>query len=71
LKHMKRHKAPGMSELAAEMIQSTGTLELSGYWIYVMELLKKVVFQRTGSQEWYYQFTRRKGIEWRWIIQRN
>jgi len=38
LKKMKRHKAPGMSGLEAEMIQFTGILELSGNWIYVMEL---------------------------------
>jgi len=39
-------------------------LGLSGYWIYVMELWKKVVFQRTGSQVWYYQFTNGNGIQW-------
>ena len=38
LKNMKRHKAPGLSGLVAEMIQTTGILELSGYWTYVMEL---------------------------------
>jgi len=38
LKKMKRYKAPGMSGLVAEMIQSTGILELTGYWICVMEL---------------------------------
>jgi len=36
LKNMKRHKAPGLPGLAAEMVQTTGILELSGYWIYVM-----------------------------------
>jgi len=40
LKQMKRHKAPGLSGLVAEIIQAQGIglLELSGYWIYVMEL---------------------------------
>jgi len=38
LKQIKRHKATGLSELVAKMIQSTGILELTGYWIYVMEL---------------------------------
>jgi len=40
LKKMKRHKAPGLSGLVAEMIQATELLELrlSGYWIYVMVL---------------------------------
>jgi len=33
-----RHKATGLSGLVAEMIQSTGILELSGYWIYTVEL---------------------------------
>jgi len=31
LKKMKRHKAPGLSGLVAEMIQATGILECSGY----------------------------------------
>ena len=38
LKRMKRHKAPGLSGLVAEMIQPQGIWELSGYWIYIMEL---------------------------------
>ena len=38
LKKMKRHKPPGLSGLAAEMIKPQGILELSGYWIYVMVL---------------------------------
>jgi len=38
LKKMKRHKAPGLSGLSAEMIQATEGIELSGYWIYVMVL---------------------------------
>jgi len=38
LKKMKRHKAPGMSGLVAEMIQATGVLQLCEYWIYVIEL---------------------------------
>ena len=71
LKKMKRHKAPGMSGLVAEMTNPQGILELSGYWIYVMELWKIVVFQRTGSQAWYYQFTNGKGSNGVWIIQRN
>jgi len=25
---------------------------------------RKVAFQRTGSQVWYYQFTKRMGIQW-------
>jgi len=33
-----------------------------GYWIYVMVLWKNVASQRTWSQVWYYQFTKRKGI---------
>jgi len=57
LKKVKTHKAPGLSGLVAEM-------ELSGYWTYVMVLLKKVASQRTGSQVWYYQFTKGKGIHW-------
>jgi len=32
------HKAPGLSELVAKMIQATEVLEFSGYWIYVMIL---------------------------------
>ena len=32
-KKMKRHKAPGFSGLVADMIQATGILELSRYWI--------------------------------------
>jgi len=31
LKKMKRHKAPGLSGLVAEMIQATGILESSGF----------------------------------------
>jgi len=38
LKKMKRHKPPRLSGLVAEMIQTTGILELNGYWTYVMEL---------------------------------
>ena len=41
LKKMKRHKAPGLSGLSAEMLQATegtGTQWFSGYWIYVMVL---------------------------------
>jgi len=38
LKKMKIHKASDLSRLVAEMIQATGILELSGYWIYVMIL---------------------------------
>ena len=38
LKRMKKHKAPGLSELTAEMMQAAGTLELSGYWTYVTGL---------------------------------
>jgi len=39
LKKMKRHKAPGLLGLVAEMIQATGgILELRRYWIYVMVL---------------------------------
>ena len=38
LKKMKKHKAPGLTGLVAEMIQTTGVLELSGYWTYVIEL---------------------------------
>ena len=40
LKKMKRHKAPGLSAwLSAAMIYKLQkVLELSGYWIYVMEL---------------------------------
>ena len=34
LKKMKKHKAPGLSELVAEMMQCTGILELSGYLTY-------------------------------------
>jgi len=37
-KKMKRHKAPGLSGLVAQMTQSQEILELSGYWIYVMVL---------------------------------
>jgi len=44
------------------MIQTTGILDLSGYWNYVMVLWKKVASKRTGSQVWYYQFTKRKGM---------
>jgi len=43
---------------------STYQYELSGDWIYVMELQKKVVFQGTRSQVWNYQFTMGKGIQW-------
>jgi len=36
---MKRQKAPGLSGLAAEMVQTTpGISELTGYCIYVMVL---------------------------------
>ena len=38
LKKMKKHKAPGLTGLVAEMIQTQGILELSGYWTYVIEL---------------------------------
>ena len=41
-----------------------GILELSGYWTYVMELWKKIASQMIGSQVWYYQFTKEKGIQW-------
>jgi len=27
-------------------------------------IVKKDAFQRTGSQVWYYQFTKEKGIQW-------
>jgi len=37
LKKMKRHKAPGLSGLTAEMIQATEVLELSGYYGRPME----------------------------------
>jgi len=38
LKKMKRPKASGLSELVAKIVQATGILEPSGYWIYVMVL---------------------------------
>jgi len=40
LKKMKRHNAPGLLGLVAEMIQATGILELSGYWIYMYVMVK-------------------------------
>jgi len=36
MKKMKRHKAAGLSGLVAEMIQATGYIELSEYWMYRM-----------------------------------
>jgi len=38
LKKMKRHKAPSLSGLTAEIYKLQNVLELSGYWIYVMVL---------------------------------
>jgi len=38
LKKMKRHKAPGLPGLVAEMIQATGDTGTQGYWIYVTVL---------------------------------
>jgi len=35
---MKRHKAQGLSGLAAEMIQATGDIETQGILIYLMVL---------------------------------
>jgi len=34
LKKMKKHEAPGLSGLGAEIIQPQGILELGEYWIY-------------------------------------
>jgi len=39
---MKSHKAPGLSELVAEMIQATGDMELTEYWIYVIICEKRL-----------------------------
>jgi len=38
-------------------------LELSEYWTYVVVLWTEVASQRTGSQVWYYQYTKGKGIQ--------
>ena len=38
---MKRHKAPGLPGLSAEMITLHKVLELSCYWIYVMVIVKE------------------------------
>jgi len=58
-----KDKAPGLSGLVAEMMQATGIMELCGYGIYVMVMRKKVASQRTGSQVWFHQLTKGKGIQ--------
>jgi len=60
---MKRHKAPGLSGLVAEMIQSTGDIGTQSILDLCNGIAKEVVFQMTGSQVWYYQFTKGKGIQ--------
>jgi len=42
---MQRHKAPGLSELVAEMVQATGILDLCNG----MYSERRVTFQWTGS----------------------
>jgi len=36
--NMKKHKAPGLSGLAAELIQAAGDIGTRGYWTYVTGL---------------------------------
>ena len=62
LKKMKKHKAPGLWGLSAEIIQATEGIGTQSQ-IYVMVLRKKVAFQRIGSQVWYYPFTKGKVIQ--------
>jgi len=63
---MKRRKAPGLSGLVAEMIQATG--DIGTQWI--LDLCNGIVKEgciqedwKTGSQMWYYQFTKGNWIQ--------
>ena len=64
LKKMKRHKAPGLLGLVAEMIQSTG--DIGTQWILDLcnGIVKEDCIPEAGSQVWYYQFTKGKAIQW-------
>ena len=52
LKKMKRHKAPGLSRLVAEIIQATG--EIGTQWLLHLcnGIVKEDAFQRIGNQVW-------------------
>jgi len=50
LKKMKRHKAPGLSQLSAEMIQATERIGTQWLLDLCNGIVKKVAFQRIGSQ---------------------
>ena len=66
LQHWKRwkDKAPGLSGLAAEMIQATE--DIGTQWILYLcnSIVKEGCTHRTGSQVWYYQFANGMGIQW-------
>jgi len=61
LKKMKKHKAPGLSALVAEMIQTTG--DIGTEWI--LDLCNRIVKEGCIPEDWKSsQFTKEKGIQW-------
>jgi len=64
LKQMKRHKAPGLSGLVAELIQSTG--DTGTQWI--LDLCNGLVKEGCIPEDWkssmVLPFTKGKGIQW-------
>jgi len=64
LKKMKRHKAPGLSGLVAEMIQAAGDTETQWLLDLWNGIVKEDAFQRIGNQVWFYQSTKAKVTLW-------
>ena len=60
LKKMKRHRAPGLSGLVAEMIQAAG--DIGTQWILDLcnGIVKEGSTQGIGNQVWYCQSTKAK-----------
>ena len=64
LKKMKRHRAPGLSGLVAEMIQATG--DIGTQWVLDLcnGIVKEGSIPEIGNQVWYCQSTKAKATLW-------
>jgi len=60
LKKMKRHKAPGLSGLVAEMIQATGDIGIQWILDLCNGIVKEGGIPGIGNQVWYCQSTKAK-----------
>ena len=72
LKKMKKHKAPGLSGLVAEMIQTTGDIRTQ----WILDLCNGMVKEGCIPEDWKSSavlpvYKGKKGSNGVWIIQRN